>query len=122
MARILSRRAKITTTGTNGAATGSAQIEGLEGELVDVYVNYHASAPGSTVLTITQSDPAEGNILVCPAGNTDKLYTPRKQAHDGSGALVASWEKFILNGTMTLTITLSNALTDCAIVTIRYMG
>ena len=122
MSRILSKRARITTVGGNGAATGTAQITELNGELIDIYVNYHASAPGSTVLTITQSDPVEGNILVCPAGNADKLFAPRKQACDGAGSLVASWEKFILNGTMTLVVTLSNALTYCVEVTVRYIG
>jgi len=122
MSRILSKRAKITTIGSNGIATGSAQIFELTGELIDIYVNYHASAPSSTVLTIIQSDPVEGSILACPASKTDRLFAPRKQACDSAGTLVASWEKFILNGTMTLTITLSNALTYCAEVTVRYLG
>jgi hypothetical protein len=122
MTRIKSKRAKITTVGANGVATGTAQITELDGELVDIYVNYHASAPATTVLTITQSDPVEGNILVTPASKTDKLFAPRKQACDGAGSLVASWEKFILNGTMTIVVSLSDALTYAVEVTVRYLG
>jgi hypothetical protein len=122
MTRILSKRARITTTGVAGSASGSAQIAGLEGELIDIYVNYHASAPATTVLTITQSDPVEGAILACPASKTDKLFAPRKQACDGAGSLVSSYEKFILNGTMTLAVTLSDALTYAVEVTVRYLG
>lgn len=122
MSRILSKRAKITTTGVAGSATGTAQIFELNGELIDIYVNYHASAPATTVLTITQSDPMEGNILVTPASKTDKLFAPRKQACDGTGSLVAWYEKFILNGTMTIVVTLADALTNCVEVTVRYIG
>jgi hypothetical protein len=122
MSRIKSKRAKITTIGSNGSASGEAQIYELEGELVDIYVNYHGSAPSSTVVAVTQSDPMEGTILTCPASKTDKLFAPRKQACDATGTLVAWYEKFILNGTMTIAVTLSNALTNCVEVTVRYIG
>ncbi len=116
---IASLEVSINTSGGAGAATGSVTTIPIQGFLLDVYVNYHASAPATTDLTI--SDPVFGNILVLSNINTDGAYAPRKQICDDDGVVQALYDLFPLNSALTVALAQADALTACAVVTIRYI-
>ena len=75
---IFVRQLKITTVGGAGVAIGSGVLEDLQGFLLDIYLDWHASAPATSVPTVKYTKPSLGNILVAPAGNMDQLYALRK--------------------------------------------
>jgi hypothetical protein len=52
MSQICYETIKITTTGSAGSAAGSAESVPIQGFLLDVYLDYHASSPGTTDLTV----------------------------------------------------------------------
>ena len=118
---ITSKSGTVTTAGDAGAATGTVVFENVHGFLLDVFNNWHASAPVTSVATLTYTDPALGTIIACPATATDGLYTPRAHSHDHAGAETGLFEMFPLNGTLTMTVTLSDALTGALVCTIRYL-
>ena len=118
---ITSKSGTVTTAGGAGAATGTVVFNDVHGFLLDVYNNWHASAPVTSVATLTYTDPALGTIIACPATATDGLYTPRVQSCGSAGAATGLYEMYPLNGTLTMTVTLSDALTGALVCTIRYL-
>lgn len=121
---IRSTRASITTTGSAGSATGTGSTDVLHGFLLDVYVDYDASAPGTTTVAIAYDEPDLGSVLSVGAGNTDARYAPRQTAHTTAGAVTDpdGYDRLPLNGKLAITVAASNALTDAVVVTIRYLG
>jgi hypothetical protein len=118
--KIYEREVSITTTGGAGSATGTATIEECNGFLLDVFLNWHASAPSSSVVKITDKDGVE--LLDAPAGNTDIRYAPRKDICSDHGVATGLYDMHPLNGDLTVTVTLSNALTACLVAKIRYLA
>lgn len=114
----------VTTTGTAGSATGAASSELLHGFLLDIYVDYDVSAPGTTDVTIAHTDPTMGDVLAVGAGNTAARYRPRDLVHDTSGAAVSPdfYDRIPLNGYLTVSVTGSDALDAAVVVTARYLG
>ena len=113
----------VTTTGADGSASGSQASAGsLYGFLLDVYLDYHASAPATTDVTLAYTSPANGNILVVTNNATDGLYAPRKQTCDAAGAAITgNYDLFPLNGTLTLSVAQANALTGAVTARVRYL-
>ncbi len=118
---IQTKTVTITTTGGAGAATGSAVFENCYGFLLDMYNNWHASAPATSVATLTYTDPSLGTIIACPATATDTIYAPRKEICTAAGAATGAYDYYPLNGSLTMTVTLSDALTGALVCTIRYL-
>jgi len=112
---------KVTTTGGAGSATGSSSSKVLKGLLWDVYVDYHASAPATTDLTISFADRG-GNILVLTDINTDGLYAPRMNTHNNAGVSQGANDCFLLEGIVTVSLAGCNALTDAVTVYLRILG
>ena len=111
----------VTTVGGDGAATGTAvTTESVEGYLLDIYVNYHASAPaGTTDIVIKQTDRTE-NLYAKTNSATDALVAPRLSlCTTGAAAITDGNDRIPINGTITATVSESNALTACAVVTVR---
>jgi len=110
----------VTTTGGAGAATGSAVTsQRIEGYLLDVYLDYHASAPNTTDVTCKQTDRSD-SFLVVTNSATDKRYTPRVQVCDAAGAdIVGGHDLYWINGTITVSVAESNALTGACVATVR---
>ena len=117
--KIYEKTVSITTTGNPGSATGTATIEDCNGFLLDVYLNWHASAPSTSVAKLTDAKSVE--LLDAGAGNTDKRYAPRVPTCDDQAALTGLYDLEPLNGDLTLTVSLSDALTACLVATIRYL-
>lgn len=119
--RILTHTLTITTTGGAGAATGSAVTTGdpIEGFLLDLYVNYHASAPGTTDIIVKQTDRTES--LYAKANSvTDAYVCPRSGCVDTTATAITNSHTLIpINGTITASLAECDALTGACVVTVR---
>ena len=122
MASIEQEVLRITTTGTAGAATGSAKSKAINGFLLDVYLNFHASAPATTDTTVAMDEPDLGNLLVVTNSATDALIAPRQKPVDNANvAITNAHDRFPLSGNITISLAGSDALTDALVATIRYL-
>lgn len=112
----------VTTTGSAASATGSAVSGAINGFLLDIYLDFHASAPATTDTTIAFDEPDLGNILVITNSATDALHAPRKQASDSAGAAISgSYDLLPINGNVSVSVAGSDALTNAVVVRIRYL-
>ncbi len=109
----------ITTAGGDGAAVGSGTTIPINGFLLDVFLNYHASAPATTDVTI--SDPTFGNLVVKSNNATDIWIAPRKQSVDTAAADTGIYELIPLNGPLTIALAQCNALTAALVATVRFL-
>ena len=119
MSEIAVSRVAITTAGSAGSAVGSGTTIPINGFLLDVYLDYHASAPATTDVTIT--DPVFGTVFTKSNNATDAWFAPRKQTCDQSAADTGVYELIPLNGALTIAVAQADALTDCVAVTVRWM-
>jgi hypothetical protein len=117
----------INTTGSAGAATGSATSTRITGEIVGIDVNYHASAPATTDLTI-QADAVGGgqaarNLHAKSNSVTAHYVSPGVLQTDNAGAALtgAQSRPYVVNGTITASLAQCNALAAAATVTIHYL-
>jgi len=74
----------VTTTGTAGSAAGNADSEAFIGEIVGIELNWHASAPATSDVTITSKRTgieiaSEDNVV------TDKYIAPVIFGEDSGG-------------------------------------
>jgi hypothetical protein len=109
----------VTTTGAAGSASGSAQTETLLGELLDVYLEYDASAPNTTDITIAFASRG-GNVLAVSDANTSGLFAPRQKVVDNTAtAITDSHTPFVLSGPLTISVAGSDALDPAVTVYLR---
>jgi len=89
--------------------------------LLDVYLDYHGSAPATTDVTIAFGTRG-GNLLVVTDNKTDGLYHPRaKPVDNANGAITNAHDKFGLNDGVTVSVAGADALTDCVVAYLRYL-
>lgn len=119
MNRIVTQKVIITTTGNSGAATGSATTSPLRGLLLDVFLDYHASAPATTDVTLAYKDQG-GNILVVSDNKTDTLYAPRKATCGPTGTALTDYAPYPLDQALTISVAQCDALTAAVTAYIRY--
>ncbi len=119
MHEVATQRIAVTTTGSAGSAAGSAMSIPIKGFLLDVYLDYHASAPITTDVTI--SEEVFGNVLVRSNSATDGWLAPRKQTCDPAAADTGSYDYIPLDGPLTIAVAQADALTDCVVATIRWI-
>ena len=111
---------RVTTTGVAGSAAGSAKSAAMNGELLDIYVDFHASAPATTDTTITLE--RGGNVWAISNSVTDVFVAPRvKPVDNANAAITNAHDRFALNGALTVTLAECDALTDAVVVYIRYL-
>lgn len=110
----------VTTTGVAGSATGSAATTELfEGFFLEAYLNYHATAPATTDLTIKQTGAVE-DILVVANNATDGLYAPRRSIVTPAAAAITNGHGLIpIAGGLTVSLAQCDALTGAVVVTAR---
>lgn len=121
MSEICEAVVRVTTTGSAGVATGQADSEALNGELLDIYIDFHASAPATTDTTISMQAPARGNLLVVTNSVTDGLFVPRAKPVDNANvAITNAHDRFALNGAVRVALAQCDALTDAVVAYIRY--
>lgn len=119
MSEIAVQTVRVTTTGEAGAATGSGTSMPVSGFLLDVFIDYHASAPATTDVTISQE--TFGNIVVKSNNATDVWLAPRKQTCDAAAADSGSFDFIPVSGALTISVAQADALDDCVAVTIRWL-
>ena len=118
---IETKQVAVTTTGNDASATGNGNTGGLHGFLLDVYLDYHASAPASTDVTVSYLTQG-GNILVVTDNKTDGLYTPRVEPVDNTNTVITNaHDRFPLDQAVKVAVAGSNALTACVTAYIRYL-
>ena len=122
MAEIVTERVAVTTTGSAGSATGSGTSGVMNGFLLDIYLDFHASAPaGSTDTTIAYADRG-GNIWAIANSSTDVLVAPRvKPVDNANAAITNAHDEFALSGKVTVSLAQCDALTDAVVAYIRYL-
>lgn len=109
---------RVTTTGSAGAATGSASATVI-GAIIDIFLDFHASAPATTDTTIAM---ANGNVLVVTNSATDALIAPRQKLVDNANAAITnSFDYFYVSGQLTVSLAQSDALTDAVVATVRVL-
>lgn len=118
---LLVRTVNVTTTGGDGSASGTGATAVPKGcELLAIYLNYHASAPGTTDVTVTAAgDPADQTVDVVSNNATDRWEYPRVQVRTNAGALVTgAYDKFVIhNGILTIALAQADALTNALVAT-----
>jgi hypothetical protein len=121
---IVDERIAVATTGGAGAATGSATGNIVfRGLLQALYVDYAATAPAGTDVTISVAAPVAATILTLTDVNTDGWYFPRADTHDETGAarLYAAGgenvaDRYPVAGKLTVAVAQSNQLDPCVTV------
>lgn len=114
----------VDTEGDAGAATGTAQLD-LDltaAMLLAVKVSYHASAPETTVVTLTEAEGLGRTLLAVPAGNTDAVLNPVDVLHDAAGAELGQYTRFVVEGRITVAVTACDELTDAVTVSIQVLA
>jgi hypothetical protein len=110
----------VTTVGEDASAAGVGKSKAMHGFLLDIKLDYAATAPATTDLTVTDVD---GNVVYAKTDSvTDVLVAPRQKLVDNAAAAITnSFDKFALNGPMTFTLAGSNALAAALVAKIRYL-
>jgi hypothetical protein len=110
----------VTTTGGAGVSAGNATSQDvITGKLHAVYLNYAATAPGTTDVTISMPEAPEQTLLTVSNNATDGWYLPRQAVCDTAGAGLTYDgtrtvnEPLPVDGRIKLTVAQSNDLTDC---------
>ena len=112
---------RVTTTGSDGSAAGSAVSGVINGLIENIYLDFHASAPAGTHDTTISYTIRGGNILAVANSVTDALFTPRAKPVDlANAAITNAHTRFACNQTLTVTVAQSNALTDDVVAHITY--
>lgn len=120
---IQSQQIKVTTTGAAGSATGSAFSAAIMGEIISLNIDYHASAPATTDITVeglTQDSPLY-TIYAKDNSVTDVFVSPRaKMVDNAAAAITDSYDRFPVAGLVKVSLAQCDALTDAVVVTVIY--
>ena len=120
MSEIVTELVSVTTSGSAGAATGNADSAAMLGELLDVFLDYHASAPATTDVTITDKERGD-TVLTATSTATDARHHPRAKPVDNAGAAITNaHDKFFLSGALNVAVAQCDALTNAVRAYIRY--
>lgn len=110
-------RLPVTTTGADGSGAGEATSAPVSCALLNIYVKYHASAPNTTDVTITEVGGAERTLLTLTNVNTSGNKPVRIPEVDVTGTALASSSPFYLPGVaIKVAVAGCNALTDAVVV------
>ncbi len=120
---------RVTTTGSAASATGaSTTTVNPRGWLHAIKVDFHASAPATTDITIVEAAGLARTLYVKADSVTDVTLYPAVQHADNAGtAIAAQYTRYYLDGNpITVSLAQSNALTDAVVVTLvvtdKYLG
>lgn len=112
----------VTTTGSAGSATGNADSPVFTGEIVGIYLNWHASAPATSDVTIT--DKRSGVEIASEDNNVaDKFIAPVIFGEDNAGAGLTgdvTPQRYSVDQGVNVSVLGSDALTGALVATILY--
>ncbi len=126
---IRSERVAVTTTGSAGSATGAENTtQPISGKILKIRFDYHASAPASTDVTITERVGSTDWETICTETDsaTDVTRYPRKAVEDNAESAVTYdgtneiYEPYVVDDYVRVAVAQSNALTNAVVVTIFY--
>lgn len=111
---------RVTTTGSAGSASGTTDSTlPISGILVGVRIDYHASAPATTDVTITELNGLERTLLTVSNTNSDGVYYPFVELQDTSGAGQGNYAPQVLSSSrIRVSVAQADALTDAVVVTL----
>ena len=109
---------KVSTTGGDGSATGSLVTALPYCELLALYINFHASAPGTTDTTISSpGDPVALTLLTVTNSATDAWFYPTHQLDDASAAAITgAYIPAGVHGNLLVELAGCDALTDAVTI------
>lgn len=115
---------KVTTAGDAGSAVGEAVL-GFDisaGAIGGIRLDYHASAPVTTNVLITEVGGLSQPILTVEDNATDGLYYPERPIHVAVDGSLASGTSLIqIDGQLKVQVTDCDALTDAVVVTVQVL-
>lgn len=105
----------ITTTGSAGSATGTGYTDPVNGFLVGIRFDFHASAPATTDTTV--ADVTTGRTLLTLTNTvTDVMHIPQKQASDNTGAAITGAYCYEpVSGQISIALAQCDALTNALV-------
>lgn len=120
---VLAETVNVTTTGSAGSASGSKASASFAGEILGLWINYHASAPaGTTDITIT--DTISGQTLYSKTNTVTDVFIPLRIFGLGNGGSALSSDVtpqcYAIGGGITVALAQCDALTDAVKVTVVY--
>lgn len=119
MGELVIRSVAVTTTGGDGAATGTGTLATPAGYLEWVHRDYAGTAPATTDVTLAHTGPITSNIVVFTDTATDALSYPRGAASSAAGAAVTdSHVDIAIVGPLSVSVAGSNALAPAVTVTV----
>ena len=120
---------QVDTTGIDGSAVGAANTpQPIWGKILKVRLNYHADAPATTDVTITERVGSTDWETIHTETNskTDVTRYPRRAVEDNAEATVTYdatneiYDLFVVNGYVRVAVAQADALTGCVVVDIFY--
>lgn len=111
---------KVSTTGSAGAAVGSAIAALPLCELLALHLDYDGDAPATTDVTVSSpGNPAAQTVLTRSNSATDGWFYPRRQKDDNAAAAITGdYAEFVLHGNVLVEVAESDPLTDAVTVTL----
>ena len=110
----------ITTVGSAGSAVGSGVTEAYDGFLLQVDLNYHASAPATTDVTLTYAKQG-GAILTVSNNATDAVKAPRQEICNNAGVAQGLYDYFPTNEPISIAVAQCDALTGALVATLWFL-
>lgn len=126
---IRSEAVSVTTTGAAGSATGAANTtQPISGKIQKVRLDYHASAPATTDVTITERVGSTDweTIHTETDSKTDVTRYPRRAVEDNAENTVTYdganeiYEPYVVDGYVRVAVAGCDALTGAVAATIFY--
>jgi hypothetical protein len=113
----------VTTTGDPGEATGSTSLGHDLGRLflVGVHLDFHASVPATTDVTISESGGFGQTLLTLTNVNAGGWYYPRVEIHGPDGAALGLYDLVMVEGDILVEVAGCNALADAVAVTLQFI-
>ncbi|MBM3267940.1 MAG: hypothetical protein FJZ01_09855 [Candidatus Sericytochromatia bacterium] len=110
MARIETYVVTVDTSGSAGSAAGNADSKPINGFLQSIFLDFHASAPGTTDTVVTLKDGA--TLLSLSNTASDTFVHPRARLVDSANATITdAQDRFPINGEINVGVSQCDALT-----------
>ncbi len=104
-------RIPVTTTGVDGSGVGEASSAGVRAAIMSFYIKYHASAPGTTDVVITEVGGAGRTLLTRNNTNTSGEFPVRISEVGNTGTAGSGVTPYFLGGEqIKVAVTGANAL------------
>jgi hypothetical protein len=113
---------RVTTTGQDASATGTGySASPINGELLALAINWHASAPDTSDIAVTveaDDDLPAVSLYAKDNANTDATAYPHVQATDVAGSAISGvYDRIPVTGRIKVAVSGCNALTNAVVVT-----